>query len=405
MLAETFDGLFAHVRFHGRMQYDHCTVNMGASAPRLGGWRGRLMLLAGAAMALAPALAMAAGPPDFPASTSTEDVTKWAASATSIKPGAILAMTPQLVAALDKAQPAGEGLVVATMREELIDKSFAARAEGRSLTTNIEFNCPGRQFRFMGEVTYPQPNLQGAPRYTEQAEGWYAVVDGGIIGKLFNTVCANPAVVPVSAPAPQAAPPAVVATAPVAAAPAKPAVAVATAAPPAAPQAAPTKQLVAVAVVAASAPHAATAPAPASAPSAAAAKPPAALASAAPPAAAAHAEAPPPAHTPALRQLAEAAAAPAKVPALAGPPRPSRPGPYLVLAGAFSIPSNAQAKAAALGHHGGGHVTVTPFTAGARKLYLVQVSGFSDHAAASAFCSTVSRSPADCIVRLGRRRG
>ena len=402
-------------------------MNAGAVGRRSAGSRARLALLAGGVLGLFPPAAMAAGPPapaaDYPASDRAEDVLKWTTAATSIKPAAVLAVTPQLVAALDKVQMAGEGLVLASLREEVVDPLFAQKADGRSLTTNVEFDCRARRFRFMGEVTYPRPNLQGSPRYTDQSDGWAQVREDGIIGRLFATVCPKPAVVvaasaPVATPAPAApasspaslpvsAPPAPAvirtaalttpapaakpspATPPPAAAPPFGQRAAAVTAPamkpaPAAPPAAPAAIKPPVALAAASAPPAASAPA----------KPPMKLAALTPPAAPpGHAEAPPP---------APPAAKPPEAPMPAARPAPSHP--YTVMAGAFAVPANAQARAAALAGKAP-QVAVRTIEVGTKRWSLVEVTGFEDHAAAAAFCAAVSKQPADCIVRPGHSGG
>jgi hypothetical protein len=182
---------------------------------------GRIAVAASGLLVLTPALAPgaslaaepAAPPLSYPASGRTEDVLKWTAAATSIKPAKVLAVTPQLVAALERVQPAGEGTVVAVLREEVIDPVFAAQAQGRSMTTNIKLDCPGRRFQFVGEVAYPEPNLKGPPRYTEQRAGWAPVRDGAVVAQLYAAACPRG---PVAAQASRLADAGAIATAPAA---------------------------------------------------------------------------------------------------------------------------------------------------------------------------------------------
>ncbi len=150
--------------------------------------------LAGLAVGLAHAA------PDFPASSGEADILRWVSARTSIARGAILAVSPQAVIALERETGAGQGIISAEVREELIGADVASKAQARSVLISLELDCSARRFRILGRTLFGLPDLQGTARNEAGLQTWTTVEPAAPIGKAWQAGCDTGFVFPYAGP-------------------------------------------------------------------------------------------------------------------------------------------------------------------------------------------------------------
>jgi hypothetical protein len=179
---------------------------------------------------LATALGAATPEDTFPQGPTRTEVLTWLAGHSDINPGAVVAMTDEVVVAITVRQD-GRGLdgsTRLTLREEVINPDAAVAWGGRSMQLDLDLDCPRRRVMLGARRIYAKPNMQGSARITRPDTAWTEAPRDTVIDDVARAACAPQAPAQLAATQPAPVPkPAEVAAAPAASAPARPPAAVA----------------------------------------------------------------------------------------------------------------------------------------------------------------------------------
>ena len=159
---------------------------------------GRKATVLAAALALAlvagPALAATGGaaPPGYPASAEARDVLPWLVAHTSVRPGAVIVISPQAVVSLDRVTRGADKTapIAATVREELIDARLAERLHVRSTRLELDLDCAASLYRVRENTRFTLPDLKGDAVKKPAGDLWARLEDGTALFKVASVACA-----------------------------------------------------------------------------------------------------------------------------------------------------------------------------------------------------------------------
>lgn len=142
-------------------------------------WRFALAMLAAAAFG-GPALAAPAAP----------ELAAWVSEHTDLAPTQIAIAGSDNVYSLEAlGPPAATGEVVARVRTEAVDAGWSAAHGLKSWEAHVLFDCDGRRVRIIRSASYPERNLQGAPKTDDNGGSWFTPKPSEPAATLLSAAC------------------------------------------------------------------------------------------------------------------------------------------------------------------------------------------------------------------------